>query len=223
MNDRRYSYLRLGEAPGEADDGTLYCDPLTSLVAYPSFEKYLVEMVPLFAGDGLHFAIGDVDGLREYVSERRAGDPTSFGHLAGNACMQTVGRVTAGWAAVELTDAAFRVCGTFGGDEVIVAASGISHEQFADRIRKLCRMLKASAPRPCSFALGTLEDRTVTKGKAFAAYRHIVSKVDARLFQVKEQARSDGRHLNGSVTDLGLVSLLDQLEAGHPARIGGGL
>ncbi|MDH6108196.1 GGDEF domain-containing protein [Kitasatospora sp. MAP12-15] len=222
MTDRRYSYLRLGEVPGEVDDGILYCDPLTSLVAYPSFEKYLTEMLPLFAGDGLHVAIGDVDGLREYVSERRAGDPTSFGHLAGNACMQTVGKVTAGWAAAELADAEFHVCGTFGGDEVIVAASGLSHERFADKIHELCRLIKATAPRPCSFALGTLEDHTVTQSGAFTAYRHIVSMVDARLFHVKEEARNNGGHLDGAVTDLGLVNLLDQQGAGRPARIGGG-
>ncbi|MFF4501649.1 hypothetical protein [Streptomyces sp. NPDC001401] len=223
MTDRRFSYLRLEDVSVEVDDGTLYCDPLTSLVAYPSFERYLIEVLPSFAEDGLHFAIGDVDGLREYVSERRAGDPTSFGHLAGNACMKTVGRVTSGWAATELADAAFRVCGTFGGDEVIVAASGISHEQFAEKIRALCSMIKAAAPRPCSFALGTLEDHTVTQNGASVAYRRIVSLVDAQLFHEKEQARSSGRHLNGSVTDLGLVNLLDQQEAGHPARIGGGL
>jgi GGDEF domain-containing protein len=224
VTDRRrwFSYLRLGDIPADIDDGILYCDPLTSLVAYPSFEQYMIEMLPLFAGDGLHVAIGDVDGLREYVSERRSGDPASFGHLAGNACMRTIGRLTTSWATAELGDVAFQLCGTFGGDEVIVAASGLSHKMFADKIHALCRTIKVSAPRPCSFTLATLEDSTVTRNGADDAYRRFVSMVDARLFHEKEQARRVGGRLDGSVTDLGIVSLLDQEGAGHQARIGDG-
>jgi GGDEF domain-containing protein len=217
----RFGYLELGYVPADIDDGVLYCDPLTSLVAYPSFEQYLTRMFPLVAVDGLHLAIGDVDGLREYVSERRSADPANFGHLAGNACMRTVGRLTNAWAASELGELAFAVCGTFGGDEVIVAASGLGHHQFAAKIHRLCRAIKDSAPRPCSFALATLDDGAVIPAGAADAYRRFVSMVDARLFHEKEQARVCGDHLNGSVTDMGLVNLLDH-EAGHPPRIGDG-
>ncbi|MGH3871663.1 MAG: hypothetical protein ACRDSR_09140 [Pseudonocardiaceae bacterium] len=222
MTNRLYqlSYLRLGDVPTDIDEGILYCDPLTSLVAYPSFEQCMIKALPRFAGDGLHMAIGDVDGLREYVSERNSTDPASFGHLAGNACMQTIGRLTNGWATAELSDIAFKVCGTFGGDEVIVGASGLSHELFTDKIHELCRTIKVSSPRPCSFALATLEDRTVTRDGAADAYRHFVSMVDAQLFQEKEQARRDGDRLDGAVTDLGIVNLLDQERAGHLARMG---
>lgn len=222
MTDPRYqlSYLRLGDAPAGIDDGVLYCDPLTSLVAYPSFEQYLIRMIPRLAGKGLHVAIGDVDGLKEYVSQRRDCDPASFGHLAGNACMLAVGRLTSNWAAAELGDTEFQVCGTFGGDEVIVAAAGLSHEVFAGKIRELCRAIKASAPRPCSFAVATLENGTVTPDGAPDAYRQFVSLIDAQLFHDKEQARFLNGHLDGAVSDLGIVSLLSQEDAGPSARIG---
>jgi GGDEF domain-containing protein len=218
----RFSYMRLDDPPCDLADGVVYLDPLTTLAAYPSFERYLIDMLPMVAGDGLHIAIGDVDGLRNYVSERRSADPSHFGHLAGNACMRTIGRVTAGWAAAELSDSAFHVCGTFGGDEVIIAASGISHEQFASKIDKLCRDIRDAAPRPCSFALGTLADRTVTRGGAADAYRRLVSTVDACLFHEKEYARQAGGHLDGSVTNLGQVTLLDD-QVARPTPIGGAL
>jgi GGDEF domain-containing protein len=222
-NNYSFGYMRLDDPPCDPADGVMYLDPLTSLAAYPSFERYIIEMIPVLARDGLHIAIGDVDGLREYVSERRSADPAHFGHLAGNACMQTIGRVTVGWAAAELSDSAFHVCGTFGGDEVIIAASGMSHEVFASKIHILCETIRGTAPRPCSFALGMLHDRTVTLDRAADAYRKFVSIVDARLFHEKEAARRDGGHLDGSVTNLGQVSLLDHDGAWHPARIGGAL
>jgi GGDEF domain-containing protein len=223
-NHYRFAYMRLDDPPLDlAGDGVMYLDPLTSLAAYPSFERCIVEMIPMLAGEGLHIAIGDVDGLREYVSERRSSDPAHFGHLAGNACMQTIGRVTAKWAAEELSNSTFHVCGTFGGDEVIIAVSGMSHELFASKIHTLCRAIRGTAPRPCSFALGTLEDRSVTPDSAADAYGRFVSMIDARLFQEKEDARRDGGHLDGSVTDLGRVSLLDRDGAGPAARMGGAL
>jgi GGDEF domain-containing protein len=211
VNEHGFSYFRLGELP---DDGVLYCDPLTSLVAYPSFESYLIKMLPLVSGDGLHIAIGDVDGLRGYVSERQPPDTYSFGHLAGNACMRTIGRQTRAWAAAELDEFPFSVCGTFGGDEVIVSASGLNHETFSGKVRKLCQAIKVSSPRPCSFALATIEDHTVTAQNAADAYRALVASVDAQLFHEKERARLTADGLNGTVTDLGVVSVSGC--TGHP-------
>jgi GGDEF domain-containing protein len=202
--DYGFSYFRLGELP---DDGVLFCDPLTSLVSYPSFESYLIKMLPLVSADGLHVAIGDVDGLRAYASERRPSDPSSFGHLAGNACMRTIGRQTRAWASAELGDFPFSACGTFGGDEVIVGASGLHHETFASKIRLLCEAIKVASPRPCSFALATIKDGTVTTENAAGAYRTLVSTVDAQLLHEKEHARLTDGHLHGTVTDLGMVSL----------------
>ncbi|GAB3838120.1 hypothetical protein ACFPIJ_15890 [Dactylosporangium cerinum] len=205
-------YLRAGETPSGSERDVLYCDPLTSLVAYPSFEQHLIRMLPALARDEVHIAIGDVDGLRDYVSQRRTADPYSFGHLAGNACMRAVGAVTSTWAARELQEADFHICGTFGGDEVIAAAAGISHDAFAMKIHSLCDDIKTSSPRPCSFALATLEPCALEPADARSAYRVLVSAVDARLFSMKEDAKLAGRHLEGAVTDLGSVCLADELE-----------
>lgn len=216
----RVGYLVLGELPVSGDESVLYCDPLTSLVAYPSFEEYLIKMLPMLIGKGLHLAIGDVDGLRAYVCERRSADPSSFGHLAGNACMRMVGEVTNSWALRELAALPFRICGTFGGDEVIVCASGLSHEQFARKIHALCDDIKVSSPRPCSFALATLTDDAVARQRPADAYRCLVSAVDALLFDEKEQGVLNGGHLDGSVFDLGIVSLLDRGGAIKPTITG---
>jgi len=198
------SHMRLGDPPADIDDGVLYCDPLTSLVAYPSFEQYLVRVLPEFLAGGLHLAIGDVDGLREYVSERRATDPHCFGHLAGNACMRLIGRQTARWAGAEL-DAVSSICGTFGGDEVIIGASGLDHRDFTRKITTLAQMIRGTAPRPCSFAVATFTASSWTVDDVDETYRRIVSTVDARLFHEKESARSAGPLLDGAVIDLGVM------------------
>lgn len=218
-------YLRYGEIPAGGETGVLYCDPLTSLVAYPSFEQYLIDLLPTLTANELHIAIGDVDGLRDYVTQRRAVDPYSFGHLAGNACMRTVGALTAEWAATELKDVDFHICGTFGGDEVIIAAAGTSHDAFAQKINALARDMKVSSPRPVSFALATLEPCVLEPVNARSAYRMLVSAVDARLFAVKGDARFAGNHLEGIVVDVGVISLGDRPgedDIEHPATIGGG-
>lgn len=202
----RTEYLYVEDPPANAGESVLYRDPLTSLIAYPSFEEYLIATLPVLAAEDVHMAIGDVDGLREYVTERRAADPDSFGHLAGNACMRAVGALTSDWAREQLKDI-FHVCGTFGGDEVIVAASGLTHAAFADKLQSLCRDIKASSPRPCSFALATLESCMIPQPQSRNAYRALVSLIDSQLFAMKENARLAGEHLEGAVADLGMVSL----------------
>jgi GGDEF domain-containing protein len=191
-----------------AEDPVLLCDPLTMLVAYPSFEEHLTRVLPRVANAGLHLAIGDVDGLREYVTERRSADPASFGHLAGNDCMRRIGALTGEWARTHLAVGwTFRICGTFGGDEVIVSAVGLPHERFVEAIALLCQQIRASAPRPCSFALGTLVAREVTEYQAPGAYRTFVSQIDASLFDAKEEWRAGGGLLNGRVLDVGHISV----------------
>jgi hypothetical protein len=85
----------------------------------------------------------------------------------------------------------------------------MSHELFASKIHDLCRTIRCTAPRPCSFALGTLANQTVTRDSAADAYRQFVSMIDARLFREKEDARRDGGHLDGFVSNLGQVSLFN--------------
>nr|WP_145491751.1 MULTISPECIES: GGDEF domain-containing protein [Streptomyces] len=198
------------------DKPVLLCDPLTRLVAYPSFEQHLTEMLPTLARDGVHLAIGDVDGLREYVTERRTTDPTAFGHLAGNECMRQVGELTNEWASAELGAGwNFRLCGTFGGDEVIVVATGYTHEHFLESVNRLCDKIRFGSPRPCSFAVGTLARHELAPDLASAAYRHFVSQVDSALFEAKEKRKADGVPLDAQVWTVGHVSAL------HPAHDAG--
>ena len=203
----RLAYISSPPVAGVCDEQSLLLrDPLTMLIAYPSFEEQLTRLLPRFGQTGLHLAIGDVDGLREYVTERRAADPACFGHLAGNDCMRQVGKLTAEWADKELTTGwTLRMCGTFGGDEVIVAAAGHSHTRFACVVNDLCDRLRARAPRPCSFALGTMAPGVLSPAEAPDVYRRLVSRIDASLFEAKEKWRAEEGQLEGRVWDVGLV------------------
>jgi GGDEF domain-containing protein len=215
-NGYQLAYISSPPSNSGASDGEslLLCDPLTMLIAYPSFEEQLTRLLPRFGPVGLRLAIGDVDGLREYVSERRAADPACFGHLAGNDCMRRVGLVTVEWADQELgADWAFRLCGTFGGDEVIVAVAGCSHARFASAVTDLCDRIRAGAPRPCSFAIGTMALASLTEEQAPDAYRRLVSHVDASLFEAKEKWRAEHGRLDGHVWDVGLVDASREQES----------
>lgn len=181
-------------------EGDLLCDPLTGLVAYPSFEAHLVRAIPSLLDIGFHLAIGDVDGLKEYVSSRNMEDGSMFGHLAGNECMRRVGVATRAWGEELRQRYPFFVCGTFGGDEVIVAASGMTYPDFRDSIVRLACDIRVSAPRPCSFASGTFA--SLPQPDCFApmdVYRMIVSRVDATLFRWKQ----DIHKLDNLVFDAG--------------------
>jgi GGDEF domain-containing protein len=210
LNDYRLAYVSRSPAGGSifGEQPLLLCDPLTTLVAYPSFQEQLTRLLPSFRQTGLHLAIGDVDGLREYVTERRSADPANFGHLAGTECMRQIGTLTTEWADQEFTAGwTFRLCGTFGGDEVIVAAAGQPHSRFASVVNDLCDRIRAYAPRPCSFALGTMTPRELTPGQAPDAYRRLVSQIDASLFEAKEKWRAENGRLDGRVWDIGQVEV----------------
>ncbi len=79
---RAYLTVPLSDTTGLPE--LLFCDPLTGLVAYPSFEVYMIAVLPRLATSGLHFAISDVDDLTGYVTAAKAYDRTLFGHLAGS-------------------------------------------------------------------------------------------------------------------------------------------
>lgn len=188
-------------------------DPLTGLVAYPSFEQHLLAELPALAPVGVHLAIGDVDDLRRYVTERRATDPHMFGHLAGNDCMRRVGAATTAWEARALTGWPFAVCATFGGDEVIVAASGLPFASFATSIRELADDIGRVAPRSCSFAVATTAPSMAHLREARSAYQILVARVDAALFDRKDALRSSGIDPSGDVIVLDPVALPPELES----------
>lgn len=201
----RLAYLRRIQ-PGQPQ-AVLLCDPLTGLVAYPSFEAHLQDTLPALVPAGVHLAIGDVDDLRTHVMTRRTSDPTAFGHLAGNDCMRRVGAVTRAWAGAELAAWPFSLCGTFGGDEVIVAAAGRLYPVFAALVRRLADDLRASAPRPCSFATATIASPRPADVDGAVAYRTLVATVDEALFATKAELRARGAAPNGDVVDVGAIDL----------------
>ncbi|MDF0668797.1 MAG: radical SAM protein [Nitrospira sp.] len=197
-----------GAVPQELEpSGLLLCDPLTGLVAYPSFERYLVANLPDIAPFGLHISVGDVDGLKEYVTRKNAEDEFLFGHLAGNHCMQEVGRITRSWAHQALEDVPFSLCGTFGGDEVILAVAGIEYDRFVTAIRLLATKLRHEAPRPCSFAAATLFNRTVEQRNAHEIFRRLVSQIDRALFRYKAKLPGDAGGGDNGVVDVGTLLL----------------
>jgi GGDEF domain-containing protein len=191
----------------EAGDGPcLWCDPLTGLIAYPSFAEHFTDRLPTLAPLGVHLAIGDVDDLKEYVSQRRAEDHTHFGHLAGNECMQTIGRITRRWAERTVADWPFSLCGTFGGDEVIIAAAGVEYAAFVNSVQELLDDIGRNAPRTCSFAVGTLLPTTIPEADRAIAYREFVARVDLALFERKAEIRAANVSPRGDLEDIGSVT-----------------
>jgi hypothetical protein len=120
--------------------------------------------------------------------------------------MRTVGELTCWWGAVALPPWPFSVCATFGGDEVIIAAAGGDYVQFSAQITGLAAVLRAEAPRPCSFALGTTAP-TRARIDPKKAYHMLVSTVDAALFHLKAELRAHGRAPMGEVVDVGRILL----------------
>jgi GGDEF domain-containing protein len=196
-------YLTIQQPDAHSLSAFLLCDPLTGLVAYPSFEAYMIAALPDLAPGGLQLAIGDVDDLRGYVSAVRADDSALFGHLAGNDCMRRVGDATRAWAADVLEAWPFAVCATFGGDEVIVAAAGRPYDAFLEALTDLSLRIRSAAPRTCSFASANTSPTVCTVAEARQAYRRLVSRVDEALFLQKATVRMAGASLGGSLVDVG--------------------
>jgi GGDEF domain-containing protein len=198
----------------------LLCDPLTGLVAYPSFEAHMIALLPELATKGLHLAIGDVDDLRGYVTAVKSEDLTLFGHLAGNDCMQRVGGATRRWAAEILERWPFAICATFGGDEVIIAAAGRPYDVFMEALTELASRIRSAAPRPCSFASATTMPMTCLVGTAEDTYRRFVSHVDKSLFRHKTATRKAGSIVDGALVDVGTLELFGPRELAASVRRG---
>jgi GGDEF domain-containing protein len=182
----------------------LYCDPLTGLVSYPSFEQHVINYLPEMAADNLHIAIGDVDNLRGYVTSARSSDPALFGHIAGNRCMQLVGATVRTWCADAMAQWPFMICATFGGDEVIVLGSGRAYDEFVAQIKTLAYLIKHRAPCSCSFASATLGSGPTNASDASSVFVKFVSAIDRALFAFKEKHHKGGSHRR-FVLDIGIV------------------
>ncbi|MBM2620553.1 GGDEF domain-containing protein [Actinoplanes sp. LDG1-06] len=176
-------------------------DPITGLVAFPDFNAALPAMINdcFGAGESLGLAIGDVDGLKEYVERSRDVDPRAFGHMAGCALMNELGSVAAQW----FDDTPYPVgcVATFGGDEVIVAVRLDRREQsrFPERLASLRDDMIARLPRTVSFGYGVFPHDTVLAAREDARETAdlMLGSVDQALFREKASVRAAGQTVRG--------------------------
>ncbi len=213
-------YLTASPADKHDTSPSLLCDPLTGLVAYPSFEAHLIALLPGLMSGGVHLTIGDVDDLRGYITTAGSSDPTMFGHLAGNDCMRRVGETTRRWEVTALDGWPFAVCATFGGDEVIVAAAGRHYSIFLDAVADLILRIGAAAPRTCSFASATTVPKANSICTAEDTYRRLLYRIDKCLFSWKAAARNAGSILGGALVDMGRLDLSDCVDRGGTLQAG---
>jgi GGDEF domain-containing protein len=181
-------------------------DPITRLVAFPDlYPNAVVDALTTAAADRslLGLAIGDVDDLKRHVEHANATDPDSFGHLAGNALMAGLGRICRKW----FSDTALRAgcVSTFGGDEVIVAATGVTAEGFTAAVTDLRDRCRTALPCTVSFATAivTTDLAWPTRDPAERA-KILLAEVDRALFAAKAARRASGG-AGGSVVDVDLV------------------
>lgn len=177
-------------------------DPITGLVAFPDLYPHAVaEALARVVAERtlLGLAIGDVDDLKGHVEHSNATDPDSFGHLAGNALMTQLGSVCREWFA----DTAFPAgcVSTFGGDEVIVAATGVTEAGFTASVTDLRDRCCAALPCSVSFAA-----TVVGPGLAWPSpdpavrAKFLLAAVDRALFAAKAARRHAGGPAGALVT-----------------------
>lgn len=163
-------------------------DPITKLLSFPSFHESFPRVLrdELAAGRRVGLAIGDVDDMKKYVECVRRADERRFGHLAGNELMSQLGATALEWFQ---TAPLVRGClSTFGGDEIIFAASGETTGIFRKLVRSLADTLSDNLPRTVSFACGTFEaDPACRRAISYDHYVKGVVLVDRALFRAKRR------------------------------------
>lgn len=178
------------------------CDPITGLVAFPDFYPHaVVDALAQVAAERtlLGLAVGDVDDLKGHVEHTNATDPDSFGHLAGNALMTQLGSVCRGWFAETAFPAG--CVSTFGGDEVIVAATGITEAEFTASVTDLRDRCRAALPCSVSFAATVVEPGLVWPSPDPAVRaKFLLAAVDRALFAAKTARRNAGGPAGALVT-----------------------
>ncbi|GHD34512.1 nucleotidyl cyclase domain-containing protein [Nocardiopsis kunsanensis] len=169
-------------------------DAVTGLVAFPDFHSHLPRALhtALAEGETVAVAIGDVDGLKGHVEQTNA-DTGSFGHLEGNRVMSLLGATTRAWFRQQPWE--YGCAATFGGDEVIVAATVEGHDDFASRLGNLRDMLAERLPVTVSFGYtlitgSTLPDRRPS-GWRHAFTDRVLTEVDRALFLYKASRAQD--------------------------------
>ncbi|MFD4356760.1 GGDEF domain-containing protein [Nocardia sp. NPDC058518] len=167
-------------------------DPITGLVAFPDlYPRAVVDALDSAAAEHTLFglAIGDVDDLKIHVEHTNATDPDSFGHLAGNALMTELGAVCREWFAD--TELPAGCVSTFGGDEVIIVATGITERGFTDSVTDLRDRCRDALPCTVSFASTVVGPGLVWPSKDPAVRaKFLLAAVDRALFAAKASRRA---------------------------------
>ncbi|WP_326742721.1 hypothetical protein [Streptomyces sp. NBC_01768] len=171
-------------------------DAVTGLVAFPDFHSHIPRCLTAALDEGrlVALAIGDVDGLKDHVERTNSTNPTSYGHLAGNEVMSTVGAATRAWFREQPFGSG--CAATFGGDEVILAAVVDDAAQFHKALGVLRDRLGAALPVTVSFALMfvTVGDLPAERERG---WKHdftntLLAAVDRTLFTHKAARRAGG-------------------------------
>jgi GGDEF domain-containing protein len=137
----------------------------------------------LAAGHGIGVAIGDVDGLTEYVEA--ANQAGSWGHQAGNELMRLAGLIAREWFAARVTDGCLS---TFGGDEIVLVAESDDADRFQGHVDELRGLLGDRLACTVSFAVGYLDPASF--GPWLCAT--LLGGVDRALFERKSARRRGG-------------------------------
>ena len=169
-------------------------DPITGLICWPDFRAAFPRLLgaALRNDRAVGLAIGDVDDLKAYVESARAGNPESYGHLAGNDLMSRLGGIARTWwrqANIEQGCVA-----TFGGDEIVVAGEIPDAALWTGRIGDLRDQI-SFLPCSASFASTTVTPADVLVDIAGDEWireyaNHLIRDVDQALFITKRQRRA---------------------------------
>ncbi|MEU0741169.1 GGDEF domain-containing protein [Streptomyces sp. NPDC006134] len=171
-------------------------DAVTGLVAFPDFHSHIPRCLAAALAEGrlVALAIGDVDGLKDHVELTNSTDPSSYGHLAGNEVMATVGATARTWFREQPFD--FGCVATFGGDEVIIAAVVDGADAFHQALGVLRDWLGAALPVTVSFALTFVTARDLPierkRGWKHTFTNTLLAVVDRTLFTHKAARRAGG-------------------------------
>ncbi|WP_411150539.1 hypothetical protein [Streptomyces sp. A30] len=172
-------------------------DPLTGLITFPDFHSNIPRALAAALTDGelVGLAIGDVDGLKDHVEQANATDPNCYGHLAGNRVMARLGAVTRTWFHTQPWE---RGCAaTFGGDEVIIAATLDNAAAFHRAVAELRDRLADELPVRVSFALTVASAEHLPAGRSQGNWKHVftdglLASTDRCLFASKSARRTTG-------------------------------
>ncbi|MFD8912763.1 hypothetical protein [Streptomyces sp. NPDC059575] len=194
-------------------------DAVTGLVAFPDFHSHIPRCLAaaLDRGRLVALAIGDVDGLKDHVERTNSTNPSSYGHLAGNEVMATVGATTRAWFHEQSFDSG--CAATFGGDEMILAAVVEDADQFHQALGTLRDRLSAALPVTVSFALAFVVGSDLPSERD-RGWNHrftnlLLATVDRTLFTHKAARRAGG-------SEGGIIAVTRPPQPQEPAEAGTG-